>query len=242
MLERLQRSLRPHPHWEPPSIDTTPAIVRLPARKKGSRPVSMATRGHNSSVVVDPNDNLAKELESSIEHDAYLVLTADPEVVHIVCQARPIEYVDRDGEVHEHFFDFLATMKDGRRVAVMAKSAEKVRRDKLEEVAKELAAQIPDTFADEVLLITKDDMPEWLVANARLIRSSRLDKSTTRDQAILQHALTLPEPVSIEELCGSFAPYGARSVARLLHAGHLRQIEAGLIGPTTMVVATATGS
>ncbi|KFL25497.1 hypothetical protein JP74_18505 [Devosia sp. 17-2-E-8] len=241
MLERMQRSLRPHAPWQPPAVDWSPMPVRMPKRKKGSRPVSMATRGHNSSIVVDPNDFLAKELESGIEHNAYLVLTADPRVVSIECQAPPVEYADRDGVVHEHTFDFRIGIDTGMRTAVMVKKASKVRRAQLETLAADLANQIPDSFADAVMLITEEDLPEWLVANARLIRSARLDKPCARDGAILERAKSSFEPMSIEELCRPFAPFGARSVARLLYSRDLRQVEAGLIEPTTMVVATATG-
>lgn len=238
MLDRLQRSLRPYAPWQPPTIDLTPMPVRLPARKNGSRRVSMATKGHNSSIVVDPNDFLAKELESGIEHNAYLVLTADPKVVDIVCQPLPIEWADRDGVIHEHTFDFLVTLEDGMRPAVMVKSADKVRRAQLHSFAADLANQIPDSFADAVLLITQEDLPEWLVSNARLIRSARLDKPCARDAGILERAKSLFGPVSIEELCQPFAPFGARSVARLLYSRQLRQVEPGLIEPDTMVVAT----
>lgn len=239
MLDRLQRSLRPHAPWQPPAIDLTPMPVRLPARREGSRPVSMATKGHNSSIVVDPNDFLAKELESGIEHNAYLVLTADPKVVDIVCQAPPIEWADRDGVIHEHTFDFLVTLENGMRPAVMVKSAGKVRRAQLENFAAELARQVPDDFADAVLLITDEDLPEWLVSNARLIRSARLDKPCARDADILERAKSSFGPVSIEELCRPFAPFGARSVARLLYSRQLRQVEPGLIEPETLVMATS---
>ena len=237
MLERFKRSLRPHAPWSPPDRDHSSIAVRVPARHHGSRRVSMGTRGHNSSIAVDPNDMLAKELESGIEHNAYLVLTADPRVTGITCQAPPVEWVDRDGVVHEHTFDFLVDMTTGMRTAVMVKSASKVRRTMLETFAAELAAQIPDDFADAVLLVTNEDLPEWLVSNARLIRSSRMDKPSSYDAAIAERATGLFEPVTIEELCRPFAPFGFRSVARLLYAGLLRQVTPGLIEPETLVVA-----
>lgn len=239
MLERFRRSLRPHAPWSPPARDHSTNAVRVPTRHRGSRPVSMATQGHNSSISVDPNDMLAKEMESGIEHNAYLVLTADPKVTGIMCQAPPVEWVDRDGVVHEHTFDFLVTMSDGMRTAVMVKKASKVRRALLETFAAELAAQIPDDFADAVLLITEEDLPEWLVSNARFIRSARLDKPSQIDDAIADRAKTFFDPISIEELCRPFAPRGARSVARLLYSGDLRQVEPGLIGPDTLVISAA---
>ena len=75
-----------------------------------------------------------------------------------------------------------------------------------------------------VLLVTNEDLPEWLVSNARLIRSSRMDKPSSYDAAIAERAAGLFEPVTIEELCRPFAPFGFRSVARLLYAGLLRQV------------------
>jgi hypothetical protein len=90
-----------------------------------------------------------------------------------------------------------------------------------------------------VLLITNEDLPEWLLSNARLVRSARLDQPSYLDREILARAAGLFTPVTIEELCRPFAPLGFRSVARLLYAGHLRQIEPGIIEPETVVVAVA---
>ena len=67
----------------------------------------MGTR-HNSSIAVDPNDMLAKELESGIEHNAYLVLTADP--ASPASPARRRRWNGLTGRVvHEHTFDFSST-------------------------------------------------------------------------------------------------------------------------------------
>ena len=239
MLRRFQRSLRPNAPWMPPVCGTSSISVTLPHRVRGSRRVSMATKGHNSSIVVDPNDGAAKDLESSIEHAAYLTLCADPKVKGIQCQAPPIDYVDQDGEVHEHTFDFLVTYCDGFRDAVMVKHADKVRRADLETFAAQLAEQLPDGFADDVLLINNEDLPEWLLSNARLVRSARLDQPSSLDREIADRAADLFAPVTIDELCRPFAPLGFRSVARLLYSGHLRQLEPGLIEPHTVVVAVA---
>lgn len=239
MLHRLQRSLRPHAPWVPPVRGISSISVTLPPRVHGSRRVSMATKGHNSSIVVDPTDMAAKELESGIEHKAFLLLGADPKVASIECQAPPVEYVDTDGVIHEHTFDFLVRYHDGLRDAVMVKKADKVRRAHLEDLAALLADQLPETFADSVILITDEDLPEWLVANCRLLRSARLDKPSALDAEIARRAAMLFEPVSIEELCRPFAPRGFRSVARLLFAGELRQVAPGLIEPETLVVAAA---
>lgn len=231
-------SLRPPVPWRPWSVDRGNISVRLPPRVHGSRNFAMASKGHNSSVVVDPNDFAAKSCESGIEHNAFLVATADPDVVSIICQAPPIDYADRDGVVFTTTFDFLITLRDGTRQAVMVKKADKVRRAELEILAARIASQLPEGFADCVCLVTDEDLPAWLVSNARLIHAVRLDRACELDEEVAARAEAIFEPVSIAELCSPWAPRGPRSVARLIFAGRIRQLHRGLIEPATMVVAT----
>src|SRR5690606_17922307 len=136
------------------------------------------------------------------------------EVQSIVCQAPPLEWVDADGELHHHFFDFLVEMKSGLRKALMVKSAEKADRDELEDFAELLADQMPPDFADKVVLLTDEDFPSWLVANARLIHSARLDEApgfnsdtavcgavlADIDAVVAERAAEFDEPVPVSML------------------------------------------
>lgn len=235
MLQTFKDRLRPRGSWLPGAPMTRSMWVSVPKLKPGSRRVAMATRGHNSATVVDPNDGFAKQLESDVEHSAFLLFTADPSIVSIVCQAPPIEYVNADGEFKEHFFDFLIERTCGRKEAVMAKDEEGARLKDVESLANLLAGQLPPDFADGVVLITKGDMPEWLVSNARLIRSCRMEQPNDDDEAIEAFAANTTGPISVHELCKAAAPRGFRAVARLIFRGVLQQVSPGLIKPETLV-------
>jgi hypothetical protein len=230
--------------------------IRVPKREKvrGFRTVAVGVRGNSTSIVVDPNDGYAKILGSNIEHNAFMAFCADPTVKSIVCQAPGMEWVDEDGVVHEHFFDFLVQLHSGYRKAVMCKKAEKARHDRLEDFAALLAEQMPPGFADEVVLLTDEDMPAWLVANARLIHSARLDEApgfnadaatcvsplTGLDAVVADRAGQFADPVPVSTLLEPIGEEGFRSVARLVFKGVLAPVEAqARIGWDTLVCKAA---
>lgn len=222
--------------WVPWPIDRSNISVRLPPRVHGSRKFAMASKGHNTGIVVDPNDFTAKACESGIEYNTMLVATADTTIDSITCQAPPVEFVDADGVVHTTVFDFLFGLTTGATDAVMVKSADKARSANVDAQAADLAAQLPDGFADNVVLVTNEDLPAWLVSNARLIHSARLDPPCEYDALIAARAAEMAYPVTIAELTAPWAPRRPRSVARLIYQGLLRQVQPGLIEPSTLVV------
>lgn len=240
MLSRLRfwQNLNVEP-WTPPARTSSSIRIRKRERKAGYRTVALGVRGNSTSVVVDPNDGYAKALGSNIEHNAFMTFCADRMVRNIVCQAPPFQWFDEDGVVHTHTFDFLLELVDGKRVAVMVKNATKARMDNLELFADRLASQMPLDFANDVTLMTDEDLPAWLVANARLIHSSRLDEApgfnadsaeckalvVGVDADVLERAQEFDEPVTIEHLLEPIGDEGFRAVARLIFAGHLQQAE-----------------
>lgn len=240
--------------WSPKPRQESSIRVRKRERIEGHLTVALGVQGHSTSVVVDPNDGYAKALGSHIEHNVFMTLCADPEVRSIVCQAPSIEWVDADGEVHDHYFDFLVELRSGHRKAVMVKDGDKARRDVLEDFAALLAEQMPPGFADEVVLITDEDLPAWLVANARLIHSARLDEApgfnadtaTCRavladiDAIVADRAAEFTEPVSVSTLLQPIGEHGFRAVPRLIFKGVLAQVQPqSRIGWDSLVVRKA---
>lgn len=243
MLNQFRERLAlPAGHWTPPEQDRCHLFVPNVETQWGARRIAMRSKSHNSGVILDPTDHMGKLAESDPEHNAILLTMADPEVRSFICQAPPIEYPDADGVMHEHFFDLLLEMWSSERRAVMIKQAPTAVADDgevkdYEVFAAHLAEWLPEDFADTVVLLTAIDMPAWLLSNASLIRSSRLEPAGYLDEQVLERARSIGRPVAVRELLAPF-DRGLRAVARLIYAMKLGQVEPGLLCRDAIVVAT----
>ncbi|MFC5507077.1 hypothetical protein [Bosea massiliensis] len=228
------------PTWSPPSVNY--CVFKAPQLKDtpvARRPV-IRSRNHNGSVMIDPGDYLIKPAESNIEHNALLVLMADPDVVKVDCQQGPIAYTDQSGGEHTTVFDIVVTLKNGSRIAVVVKRATKARKDDIGEWLQLVTDQLPSWFADSTVLVTDEHMPSWLVSNARLFHSVRFDVARTVEEEIVRYADELRVPVSIRELASPFGGTSKvfRAIVRQIFCGNLKQSAPGLISPTTVVQST----
>lgn len=241
MLKKyVERLALPKGEWTPPPIDRCHLLMPHVSVQKGARQIVRRSKSHNSTVLLDPTDMTGKQGESDGEHNAVLLAIANPAVKSFICQAPAIEYPDDDGVIHEHYFDLLLYMRNGERRAVVVKPKRYStgRNIDYEALAERLAAYLPDDFADHVDLLTRTDMPAWLISNASLIRSSLFDPLSFLHEQILDRAREIEEPVTIRRLIAPFGR-GLRAVARLMYGLQLAQVEPGLITQDAIVVAVS---
>ncbi len=92
--------------------------------------------------------------ESILESKAATVFPARRDVADLWEQPPAVEYVDSDGCVHQHIFDFLVTLCDGRKIAVAVKYHEQAEKHGLAEMLKLIARQVGTACADLFLLVT----------------------------------------------------------------------------------------
>ncbi|MGF7054752.1 hypothetical protein GGC47_003956 [Bosea sp. OAE752] len=174
--------------------------------------------------------------ESGLEKKAALFLLTHPHVTGLREQPPPVEWLDMAGVRHRHTFDFLADLKDGRRLAVAVKPQAIAERNRFSEQLSMIAAQVPVTFADGILLLTDADLPRDLVADAALMHQARRAPDPEVDNLMLSLA-TQHHAVSIAELVRASGLGGVafRSLVRMISVGALNRLDGGRIGYPTRV-------
>jgi hypothetical protein len=123
-----------------------------------------------------------------MERDFAHILMTDRRVVDIRDQPPAVQYVDGEGKLRKHTFDFLATLVSGERVAYAVKPEAKVEKSGIKLTLAAIRAQVPG-FADRIALRTERQITKIRGHNARtILRARRL-----RNQDDVREALSTVE-------------------------------------------------
>jgi hypothetical protein len=214
----------PVPAWRPPG----PSITSRSVHGKSS----VACR---PSIV---GGAIPREImcESGLEKKVAHVLLTHLQVVDLREQPPSVAWIDAAGNQHRHTFDFIATLKDGRKLAVAVKPKDRAERLRLADVLSMIARQLPRGFADGVLLITDADLPRDLIHNAALLHHARRAPDAELDAAVLS-LLGSESVTTIGALVRASGRGGDafRSVTRLIANGAIAVTGQSRIGYATQV-------
>lgn len=196
--------------------------IKMPERVKLARKTAVGAREHQTGqVTMDPDEGYTVGYDSNTEMKCMLVLLARPNVVGLESQAR-FSWVEADGRTGVHFFDFRALMADGNRVAIMVKSEYRRNQPKVQDELAEIAARVPRSFADQVVLMTERDIDPVEYYNAEMMHEMRrLDPDA--DAAARRLLGDIIGAVRIQALVDAIGlgPRGFRAVVRLLRSHEL---------------------
>ncbi len=126
--------------------------------------------------------------ESGLEKSAAVCLLTHPSVRNLIEQPTAVEWLDASGKKRRYTFDFIARLKDGRRLAVAVKPRYHAKRQRLDQQLELIASQLPRSFADGVLLITDADLSRNDVHNASLLHQARRAPDPALDAQLLSLA------------------------------------------------------
>ncbi len=176
-------------------------------------------------------------LRDILEGKAATVLLARRDVADLWEQPPAVEYVDSDGCVHQHTFDFLVTLRDGRKIAVAVKYHEQAEKHGLAEMLKLIARQVGTACADLYLLVTDRHLGADRVHDAKLILWSRRIVSSEADARLRSLCTDLNGRTTIEALveASGLEGDGFTAVIHLIDEGFLQVVSAGRIDYPTMV-------
>lgn len=79
-------------------------------------PIKMAHKNSKRGTrgtIISSIEQIDLQYWSELEQRAAAILLADPTIREIRCQFPTVEWVDEEGEVHEHRFDYFAVYYDG---------------------------------------------------------------------------------------------------------------------------------
>ena len=174
-------------HWVP----TQPSTA---ARKVKSR-----SRNHCVGATVDVPGNRVISFESNLEGNLAHILLADRSILHVQDQAPHLNFVDREGKSGRHWFDFLVTKTDGRRVAYAVKPTKYIKSSGIKEILGQIRNQHP-TFADKYVLATEREISPARVVHAQWILWARRGRNETDIQSLMTLVTTLNGVTQIQDL------------------------------------------
>jgi len=146
--------------------------ILLPEPSHADRDVALHSKGHSSGhLVLGDGPGRVLQFESHLEMQTALVLLARPDVRDLRDQAE-VRWTDDRGKMCHHYFDFLATMVDGSRIAIAVKASKYLNRGFLEKISAVSAKAVPE-FADKVRVVTERHLDPIEVHNAALFHAVR---------------------------------------------------------------------
>lgn len=176
-------------------------------------------------------DNRVLVIESTIEARLAKILEARNDVVEIRDQEPVAEWVDEDGVLHEHTFDFWVRLASGRTIAIAVKPAERVEPSGVVDILRRIAEQGGRHLADDFAVVTELYASHDAAHNAGWILYAR----RARNEAAYAEAFEIVSRVHghlrFHDLVSGSGHPAARRVAiwNLIDEGHLAAVEPGRI-------------
>lgn len=212
--------------------------LRSRATRKPAARSKVSSRGHVIGLTIADPVQRMRYYESKREQDGLFLLHARADVVDIWDQPPAVPYHDANGKTRTHTFDFLVTLRDGRRIAIAIKPAAIVEQRSFRNTLRLIRAATPLSFATEVVLITEQSYCPSAARNAQKLHDFRRTADREADQAIAALIRGLSGPTTLAELAQKSGLGGRafRAAFRAIYAGMLRTLDVGDILPATRVV------
>lgn len=242
MTKKSTKAMRPaDPGYSGPNYFGNGLDLHLPSRAE--RKIARFSKGHFTGRIVasggDDGYSAGRLImvESHLEFCWCLVLLARRATADLREQAA-FEWYDINGEMHTHFFDFLLTERDGKRIACAVRPAARTR-GRFGATMPRIAHQARKRgFAHEVRLLTDDDLDPVALFNAKLMHGMRQSQPEA-DIAAERVVAGMGGIAVIEDLVRriGMGADGYRAVVRLIRRHRLRLVDHVRIGYQTAVYA-----
>ncbi len=196
--------------------------ICLPRPSNVARKVAKGRREHfTGQLNVGPDEGTCMDIESYTEFQVVLTLLARPEVAHVENQV-PFKYENADGKLATHFFDFMATHVDGRRHAIMVKSAYRYSNPSVAEELRLIARQVDTDFADDVCVMTEKHFDISEFYNAEMMHEMRWSEPVVDGVArrVVHQLIGAVRVADLVDAIG-FGGQGFRAIVRLIRDRHL---------------------
>lgn len=216
-------------------------MIYLPGEHRSTRNVHSKSRGACRPSVVIYNREVM--CESGHERDAAVIIASNPDVVDLREQPPAVTWTDAEGTPRRHTFDFLATLRSGKKIAIAVKPMEVVKRTRFLETLGLIARHVPRSFADGVKLVTDEDLPRDHVHNAVLVRQSLRTSNPEHDE-LIKRLLAEHKRATIGQIVEASGLEGQafQAIVRLIASGVVRVIENARIGYLARIELTASSS
>jgi len=213
----------------------------LPEPSRATRSISRKSRGscRGSAVLYLGSHRQIVVYESLLELMCILLIISHGDVVDVWDQPPAIHFSRPDGSHHQHTPDYLVEFADGTRFAVAVKPIDRVKRRDFDIELSYVAACMPASYADGMVLMSDADFTRAQALNAQRYHEFKKKPDAQADQALAAVIGQQTETTTLEALVEQvgLAGRGFRAAFRAIIEGRLRQIAHGKIGLHTRVVA-----
>lgn len=222
-----------------PSVTAEP--VQLPLPLRGSRKIRSRSSISARGVILARFRNSTRlaqvGYESTLERAFVLIALADCNTTDIVEQPFTLRFVDSESRPRRYTFDYLVTMRDGRRVAVEVKNSQQASKPKVISKVRDAASRLVPDYADEVVLFTEKNFTRTQVENAEQFLNCQREADPNADNRLLAVISSLQGSMSVGDLVkiSGLAERGYPAVVRAMYSNLLHWKMDALIGPKMMV-------
>ena len=205
-------------------MELTPNIGAYapPAPSLAARSVALASKAHFAGqlVIPDGDDGRVVLAESHLEFCWIIYLLAQPTVKTVVEQVR-FAWTDHTGKAQLKYFDIVAILKDGRKLACEVKPTVRLKSGRVLKELRQISGQIEGHF-DEVRLLTEKGLDRITLFNAEIL-FGMADADPDADEAAIALIETLAGSAALGELTTvlGIGARGFRALVRLIGARRL---------------------
>jgi hypothetical protein len=177
--------------------------------------------------------------ESELEHRVSTILQTYRGLARLISQYPKVEYVDAEGVVRQHTFDYFIELDDGTRIAIAVKYERK--REEMLDMLDRICAngitgignggkRVPGV-ADAVALVTNNQATQEAFENAFFILTSRVQHDQVQCDTLQELLQRMPQTFRFGQLLNKCWPRAKRRTAiwRFLDVGILEPVAAGRI-------------
>ncbi len=216
-------------------------MFRPPQRSTASR--MFAARSQSSVRGFDiaqlPAEKSLRQIiyESLLERCTLLLLLAMRTIWNVHDQPAPVSFVDTDGRLKNHTFDYRAQFTCGRVDAIAVKPEARAEKLNFRDTLAAIEKALPDGFANRVVLVTEKNLHPIEVQNAELLSFFRRSVDNEADAVVADIIRGLAGEVLIKDIVdrSGLKARGFRAVYRAIYGGLLDADRRNLIRPNTVV-------
>ena len=211
-------------------------VFTPPLQSRATRQMPKRSRASCRGVITLNNQRYV--FESLVELRTLFQGMMRDDVIDIWDQPPAVPYRNRRGQIKTHTFDFLFTMRCGRKLAIAVKSHARAVTGKFREELELIGSQMPDGFADEIVLVTEKDLSKTSTTSAaRCLQSQRI-LDPQADDAVASAIVSNEFPITVEKLVLSTGLWGRgyRALLRAIATGQLAVTNNGSVDYGSIVV------
>ncbi|WP_416355910.1 hypothetical protein ACLNGM_17525 [Aureimonas phyllosphaerae] len=208
-----------------------------PKSSRGSRRPPTKNVFSVRGVIIDPATNREIVYESTLERDLLCILLADRRVASLLDQPPAVEYFDDTGRIRRHTLDFMATLRDGRRIWIAVKPQARVISSGIEETLERIGTGPSRHRADAVVLRTDRHISRDRAADARMILRARRTRVARDVEAVAEWVRRTNGRISVDAICNALPDIPAvfMRIVNLVDEGVLRPVGTGRLSMSTSV-------